>query len=265
MQTSPPPVRSVLGAKSLDLEFAELWNRSILSRKERRWITLASLSCLSDEVTTRAHVYGALKSGDISLAEMQEGIFHCALYRGFPRAWFVERAMWEVADELGLAPDDSLDLQAVDWPSESARLDVGETKFLSVMASRATRGQGAYTHNGVLQTVFAELWPRGVLTQRERRLITLACVGLSVAPLPVTMHCRVAMETGDLSFAEMEEFNLHFCFYAGWPCASQMTTATAIAIAQLQQETRQDQLRQDISAAHQSVGPDYSSLGYHLT
>jgi 4-carboxymuconolactone decarboxylase len=262
MRVEPPVVGSVLSAKMLDLEFAELWNRSVLNRTERRWITIASLACLSDEVGVRAHVYGALASGDISLEALQEGIFHCALYRGFPRAWFVERAMLDVAAELGLSPDDSLDLDAIGWPSEDARLDVGETKYLSVMASRATRGAGPYQHNGVLQTVFAELWPRGVLTQRERRLITLACVGLSVAPLPVKMHCRVAMETGDLSFEEMGEFILHFAFYAGWPCASQMSISTSEAIQQLRQDTRNDQLRRDIEAAHRAVGPDYSVDGY---
>ena len=44
MQTEPPEVRSVLTAKMLDLEFAELWNRELLTRKERRWITLACLA-----------------------------------------------------------------------------------------------------------------------------------------------------------------------------------------------------------------------------
>ena len=181
-------------------------------------------------------MYGALKSGDISLEELQEGIFHLALYRGMPRAWFLERAMWDVADELGMEPDtDALDLEAIDWASESDRLDVGEQKYLSVMAGRVTRGAGAYPHQGVIQTVFAELWPRGVITQRERRLITLACVGLSYAPLPITMHCQVAMETGDVSFRELEEVNLHMAFYAGWPCTSSMTAATSVALQTLQE------------------------------
>ena len=266
MQAEPPEVNSVLAAKSFDLEFGELWNRSVLNRKERRWITITSLACLGDEVGIRAHMYGALKSGDISIDELQEGIFHIALYRGFPLARLTERAMWDVANELGLAPSGELDLSAIDWPSESDRLDVGETKFLSVMGSRAGRSSGdfkhVYSHYGVLQTVFAELWPRGVLTQRERRLITLACVGLSVAPLPVTMHCWVAMESGDLSYKEMGEFNLHFCFYAGWPCASQMSTATDQAFIDLEQRATQDTLRHDVEMAHRAVGPDYSLDGY---
>jgi 4-carboxymuconolactone decarboxylase len=170
--------------------------------------------------------------------------------------------MWDVARELGLSPSGTVDLEAIEWQNEDQRLGVGETKFLSVMAFRATRGAGPYTHNGVLQTVFAELWPRGVLTQRERRLITLACVGLSVAAIPVTSHCRAAMETGDLSFDEMGEFILHFAFYAGWPCVSQMSTATGDAIGQLRRETTNDQLRLDVAAAHRAVGPGYSLSGY---
>ncbi len=265
MQAEPPAVRSVLTAKMLDLEFAELWNRELLNRKERRWLTLACLASQSDEILTRAHVYGALKSGDISLEELQEGIFHTALYRGFPRAWFLERAMWDVADELGMQPDeDALDLEAIDWASESDRLDVGEQKYLSVMAGRVRRGAGAYPHQGVLQTVFAELWPRGVITQRERRLITLACVGLSYAPTPITMHTQVAMETGDLTYRELEEVNLHMAFYAGWPCTSSMTTATAVALQALKAQDSAAELRRDIQAAHEAVGPDYSVLGYRV-
>jgi len=266
MQVEPPEVRTVVEAKSLDLEFAELWNRPVLSRLDRRWITLASLVCLGDETSLRAHLYGALKSGDISLDELEEGMFHCALYRGFPLASFGQRALSDVAEELNLTPSDQLDLEPVDWASESDRLDTGEEKFLSVMASRAGRSPGdfkhVYSHYGVLQTVFAELWPRPVLNQRIQRLITLACVGLSVAPLPVTMHCRVAMETGDLSYQEMGEFTLHFCFYAGWPCASQMSTATDQAFIELEQLAANDQMRRDVAAAHSAVGPDYSLDGY---
>jgi 4-carboxymuconolactone decarboxylase len=263
LQCDPPLVESLLTAKMLDLEFAELWNRGALSRKERRWITIASLACLGDEPGTRSHVYGALKSEDISVEELQEASFHCSLYRGFPRAWLLERAIWDVAGELGLSSHGSVDLEPVAWQSENDRLSVGETKFLSVMAFPGPpRNLDPYTHNGVLETVFAELWPRGVLTQRERRLITLACVGLSVAAIPVNSHTRAAMESGDLSFLEMGEFILHFAFYAGWPCASQMSNAVGEAIGQLLQETQKDQNRRDFEVANRAVGPKYSLEGY---
>ena len=265
MQTEPPEVRSVLTAKMLDLEFAELWNRELLTRKERRWITLACLAAQSDEILTRAHVYGALKSGDISLEELQEGIFHLALYRGcLGRGSSSGRCGTWPTSSAWSPTTDALDLEAIDWASESDRLDVGEQKYLSVMAGRVTRGAGAYPHQGVIQTVFAELWPRGVITQRERRLITLACVGLSYAPLPITMHCQVAMETGDVSFRELEELNLHMAFYAGWPCTSSMTAATSVALQTLKAQDTAAELRRDIQAAHEAVGPDYSVLGYRV-
>ena len=82
-----------------------------------------------------------------------------------------------------------------------------------------------YTGSGVLDTVFSELWTRPGLTRKERRLITLTCVGAASSPGAIEGHLRAALDSGDLTLEEIQEFILHFAFYAGWPKAATFETA----------------------------------------
>jgi len=82
-----------------------------------------------------------------------------------------------------------------------------------------------YTGQGVLDTVFGELWTRPGLTRKERRLITLACVGAASSRTAIDAHLRGALDSGDLTVEEMQEFILHFAFYAGWPRAATVEAA----------------------------------------
>ena len=43
---------------------------------------------------------------------------------------------------------------------------------------------GAYINAGVIGFVFGEMWQRGILTPRDRRWITLSCVGAADAAVP---------------------------------------------------------------------------------
>jgi 4-carboxymuconolactone decarboxylase len=82
-----------------------------------------------------------------------------------------------------------------------------------------------YTSQGVLDTVFGELWTRPGLTRKERRLITLTCAGNAASPSAIEGHLRGALESGDLTLEEVQEFILHFAFYAGWPKAATFEAA----------------------------------------
>ena len=81
---------------------------------------------------------------------------------------------------------------------------------------------GAYIETGVIGYVFGEMWRRGVLTPRDRRFITLSCVGFAGAITPIETHVWAALNSGDLTYAEFDEFVLHFGTQLGWPKASVM-------------------------------------------
>ena len=109
MQTEPPTRPSPLWRNGrLDQEFAELWNRGVLTRVERRWISVAAHTATGVPGTIRPYVYGALRSGDLTVDQLLEGAYHAAYYTGFPRAQQLDDAVWEVADELGFSPTDAL-------------------------------------------------------------------------------------------------------------------------------------------------------------
>jgi 4-carboxymuconolactone decarboxylase len=73
-----------------------------------------------------------------------------------------------------------------------------------------------YFHAGILGFVFGHLWQRPNLGRRERRLITVACVGVSEAIGPIYSHIGSALESGDLTLAEMDEVILQFSAYSGF-------------------------------------------------
>jgi 4-carboxymuconolactone decarboxylase len=77
-----------------------------------------------------------------------------------------------------------------------------------------------YNSEGILDFVFAEVWARPGLTRKERRWITLTAVAAVAQPGPIRAHLRAALESGEISMAEMREFVLHFAVYLGWPLAS---------------------------------------------
>lgn len=103
---------------------------------------------------------------------------------------------------------------------DADRLQRGRDRFREVMGWEAPTGTEPFAEQGVLGTVFAELWTRPGLSVRDRRLISLTCVCSAGNPMPIQQHMQAALASGDLSLEEMQEFVLHLAFYAGWPVAS---------------------------------------------
>ncbi|MEE3849454.1 carboxymuconolactone decarboxylase family protein [Gordonia sp. LSe1-13] len=67
-----------------------------------------------------------------------------------------------------------------------------------------------------------QVWTRPGLGRRERRWVTLTCVGAADAPKPIEDQVRDALTSGDITIDEMLEFVLHFAVYNGWPKASHL-------------------------------------------
>ena len=66
-----------------DVVFGELWQRDILSMRERRLICILSAAAAGSEVALESHVGGALDSGDFSIEELQEVCLFFGNYYGF--------------------------------------------------------------------------------------------------------------------------------------------------------------------------------------
>ena len=180
----------------LEFVFAEVWPRPGLTRRERRFVTLACVADADAETPLRDHVYGALNSGDLSIVEMRETVLHFAVYAGWPKASrfnMVVDEQWErIQRERGLQvppPESLLPLGTPSDPEE--RLAVGEQAFKDVNClPYAPLRDNPYQGAGILNFVFGEMWLRPGLGMKERRLVTVACVAFQDAPYPILSHVQ---------------------------------------------------------------------------
>ncbi len=114
------------------------------------------------------------------------------------------------------------------------RTELGRQRFKEVMVSEAPPRITPYMGNGVVDSVFAELWNRPGLSRRDRRWITLACVGAAAVHEPIRSHIYAALASGDITREEYHEFELHFAYYHGWPRTSLLTKVFFEVVADLE-------------------------------
>ena len=229
VMTFPAPQDDTPAAIGLiDFVYGEIWSRPALSRRDRRFVTLACVAAADAEAPLRDHVYAALNSGDVSISEMREAVLHFAVYAGGPKR---RGSTWSSTSNgsgsIGTAgrahhqPDPLLPLITPSDPE--GRLLVGEQSFkeINCIPFAPTR-DNPYSGAGILNFVFGEMWLRPGLGMKERRLITVACVAFQDALIPIISHVYAALKSRDVSFDEMDELALHFAAYYGWPKASHL-------------------------------------------
>jgi 4-carboxymuconolactone decarboxylase len=126
-----------------------------------------------------------------------------------------------VCEERGLAPPPSTAVTA--WRPDldaEGRMRGGESCFAWVNCIGAPPRDTPYTQAGILGFVFGEVWQRPHLSIRDRRVMTVAAVGMDDTVIPIRSHVYAALKSGDLTPDEMQELVLHFAVYGGWPKAS---------------------------------------------
>ncbi|WP_029108264.1 carboxymuconolactone decarboxylase family protein [Mycobacterium sp. URHD0025] len=228
MTFTAPTDNSPATTNLIDFVFAEVWPRTALSRRDRRFVTLPCVADADAEGPLRDHVYAALNSGDVSIVEMRETVLHFAVYAGWPKASRfngVVDEQWErIHRERGLTPPAPEPLLPLTTPSDPEdRLLCGEQSFRDVNCMPHTPiRDNPFSGAGILNFVFGEMWLRPGLGMKERRLITVACVAFQDAPIPIDSHVYAALKSRDVSFDEMDELALHFAAYYGWPKASHL-------------------------------------------
>ena len=109
-----------------------------------------------------------------------------------------------------------------EWSTRDDRQAAARAEYERIMTTPSPDPSGAFIEAGVVGFVFGEMWRRGVLTPRDRRWITLTCVGAAGAITPIETHVYAALKSGDISYSEFDEFILHLGTQAGWPKASAM-------------------------------------------
>jgi 4-carboxymuconolactone decarboxylase len=79
--------------------------------------------------------------------------------------------------------------------------------------------------------VFAEVWSRPGLDRRSRRWITLSAVCATGADIPMRVYLTAALDSGDITEAELREFILQFAVFQGFPKAAKVENMLSEIIA----------------------------------
>jgi 4-carboxymuconolactone decarboxylase len=222
MTIDPPEVMTPFDRATLDFVFGEVWPRPGLSRRDRRLVTLACVAAADAPQPIDDHVYAALNCGDLTLEEMLEFVLQFAVYCGWPKASHVEgviRRQWaRIRQERGeeVTPWPLLDNEKLGLNDWGRRIERGAKEFVDVNLVPAPKPDSPYTHAGILSYVFGHVWQRPGLSRRDRRLITVACVAIDDSPTPLKSHVGSALQSGDITKAEMDEVVLQFSAYYGF-------------------------------------------------
>jgi 4-carboxymuconolactone decarboxylase len=203
-----------------DFIFAEVWSRPGLDRRARYLIAMAgaAMSPHGGDQLFR-YVHGALKSGELSLAELREAALHLSVYAGWSRGGELDRAVTSAAKEIGLPAANCPPIRAKPWDPEE-RMAQGAAEFEKVMTFPGVSDASPYLGAGIGNFVFGEMWCRRGLDERSRRWITLVGVAESSSDIPIRSHIHAAMASGNCQPNEMQEFVLQYGIHAGWPKAS---------------------------------------------
>ena len=199
----------------------DVWTREGLSRRERRLVAIACVgfACTPEPITEQVHA--ALEGGEFTVDELLEVVLHFAVYCGWPKAsnleMYVRQTSARVQEERGdepnplpLRPTDVAELGPDDWEARIAR---GEEEFRDVNLVSAPGRDSPYQHAGILNFVFGHVWQRPGLGRRDRRFLTVACVGVDEAPIPILSHVGSTLGSGDITKTEMDELIVTFRAY----------------------------------------------------
>ena len=228
----PPPMKPYYDAGVVGFVFGELWTRPGLSRRDRRWVTLACVGAMGAVVPIQTHVFGSVNSGEISFEEMEEFLLFFATQCGWPRAQVVDNYIMEAAQRLGTTASSMTSWE--DPIEASPRRARATAAYEEIMHERAPAGDTVFEGLGYLDFLYGEVWTRPVLTRRERRIIALTCAG--VLDAEAEAHAYAALKSGDLSREELEEVVLHYAVYCGWLNGRKLDAAVRAAAERVDQE-----------------------------
>jgi 4-carboxymuconolactone decarboxylase len=221
MMADPPASETPFDALARDHLFGNVWSRPGLSTRDRRIVSIVCVSAAVDGAAMDAHVYGALASGDLTVEQLNEFTLQFAVYCGWPRASQLEmtvRTQWQhIHDERGEPTPafPALGVEDLGTADPAQRIAEGMKSFEEINLIGPPSQDSPYFYAGILNYVFGHLWLRPGLTRRDRRMITIPCVGVSDAIGPIWSHVTSALGSGDVSHDEMRELILHFSAYAG--------------------------------------------------
>jgi 4-carboxymuconolactone decarboxylase len=85
--------------------------------------------------------------------------------------------------------------------------------------------------------LFADIWERPGLSDRDRRLLLIGLLSGSGAHDVLSMQVPAAHANGELSDEELREIVIFLCHYAGWPNGARLNSLVEETIAKAERDS----------------------------
>ncbi|MCG8414852.1 MAG: carboxymuconolactone decarboxylase family protein [Pseudomonadales bacterium] len=121
--------------------------------------------------------------------------------------------------------------------TEKTRREIGEEKIKEVYAGDVVIGAEGYAFSDImLETLFAEIWTRNVLSMRDKRILLLGMIAAQGQEMTFKIQTKAAIKNGELTGEDVRELHLMIAQYCGYPKAAAMLMPMEEAIGEAEKE-----------------------------
>lgn len=221
MKTPVDGIAPKLAELTREVLFGDIWERPQLCKRDRSMIVCAALVALGRTEQMPFHFVRAMENG-VTPVELIEAITQLAFYAGWPAAMSaVDRARTAIQTFRDQGAVVSSPYEPGPTP-EGMRGAKTSTDDIAPKLAELTSG-----------LLFADIWERPELRQRDRSLITVACLVALGRTEQMPPHFDRALANG-VTPDELVEVITHLAFYSGWPNSMSAIDRARTAIGNLQ-------------------------------
>lgn len=122
--------------------------------------------------------------------------------------------------------------------SNKDRHQIGEEKIREVYAGDIlVPPAGSYTFSDImLETLFAEIWTRDILSMRDKRILLLGMIAAQGERDTFKIQTKAGIKNGELTAEDVRELHLFIAQYCGYPKAAGILAPMEEGIAEAQKD-----------------------------
>ena len=121
--------------------------------------------------------------------------------------------------------------------STKTRRQIGEEKIKEVYAGDVVAAPEGYAFSDImLETLFAEIWTRDILSMRDKRILLLGMIAAQGQEATFKIQTKAGIKNGELTPEDVRELHLFIAQYCGYPKASAMLFPMEEGIAEAQKD-----------------------------
>lgn len=124
--------------------------------------------------------------------------------------------------------------------SDDELYEAGQAKIKEVYAGEVVAmPKGTMAFNDVmLETLFAKVWDRDVMSVRDRRLLIMGVIAARGQPDTWKFQAKASLKNGELTPDELRETLIMLAPYAGYPQVAPLIAVTEEAIGEVAREQK---------------------------